>query len=131
MNPKYSTALATLVAGLVAGSVLLLPLQAADAKKDVIKDVMKTYHKAPEGQDPVCKKAAEGKATPDQLKQLVAAYESMAKAKPPKGDEASWKEKTAKLVAAAKALQKGEADGAAKYKDAVGCKGCHMAHKPD
>ena len=24
-----------------------------------------------------------------------------------------------------------EADGAAKYKDAVGCKGCHMAHKPD
>ena len=31
----------------------------------------------------------------------------------------------------AEALQKGEADGAARYKEAVNCKACHSAHKPD
>ena len=44
-------------------------LHAADANNDVIKTVMKTYHKAPKGVDPVCKIASDGKATPEQLKQ--------------------------------------------------------------
>ena len=40
-------------------------------------------------------------------------------------------EKTEKLLAAAQALQSGAPDGAAKYKEAVNCKACHSAHKPD
>ncbi len=107
-----------------------LALSAAEGK-NATKEFMKVYHKAPKGVDPVCKKAADGKATAAELSHLVAGYKAMCSAKPPKGDEASWKEKTSKLLAAAEALQKGAADGAAKYKEAVNCKGCHSAHKPD
>ena len=103
---------------------------AADGK-DVIEEVMKTYHKAPKGTDPTCKRAADGKATPEELKKLVIAYKSMAKTKAPKGDQASWKEKTATLLSAAEAMQKGAPDGIARYKQAVDCKACHSVHKPD
>lgn len=92
---------------------------------------MNTYHKAPKGTDPVCKKATDGKASPEELKKLVAAYKTLATAKPPKGDDASWKEKTGKLLAATESLQKGETGAVAKYKDAVNCKACHSVHKPD
>jgi len=120
------------IVGLLASSALAWQLNAADTKSDdVIKEVMKAYHKAPKGVDPICKKAADGQATPEELKKLVAGYVSMAKAKAPQGDAASWKEKTEKLVATSKALQKGEAGAAAKYKDAVNCKACHSVHKPD
>ena len=36
-----------------------------------------------------------------------------------------------KQLAAAQNLQKGGPDAAAKYKEAVNCKACHSAHKPD
>ena len=45
---------------------------------------------------------AKGEASAEEKKQLVELYEALAANKPPKGDEASWKEKTAALVAAAK-----------------------------
>lgn len=123
----------TIVAGIataVAAGTLVWQTQAADSK-DAIKEVMKAYHKAPKGTDPTCKKAADGKATPEELKKLVAGYTAMAAAKPPQGDAASWKEKTSKLLAAAQALEKGAPDAAAKYKEAVNCKACHTAHKPE
>jgi hypothetical protein len=116
-------------AAMLAASALVWQLQAAEAK-NVIKDAMKTYHKAPKGVDPVCKKATDGKASPEELTKLVECYAAMAAAKPPQGDEASWKDKTGKLLAAAQSLQKGEAGAVAKYKDAVNCKACHNVHKP-
>ncbi len=124
------TQLAAIVACAVAGGLFLGTSQAAE-KKDPIKEAMKLYHKAPEGTDPTCKKALEGKASADDLKKLVAAYKEMAKTKPPKGDDASWKDKMTKLVAAAEGLGKGGAEASAKYKEAVNCKACHTAHKPD
>ncbi len=123
--------IAVCIAGLMAGGALTLQLQAEDAKDDAIKKVMKTCHKAPKGEDPICKKAADGKATPEEIKKLVAGYKVLIDAKPPKGDVASWKEKTSKLLAASEALEKGEADAVKKYKEAVNCKACHSAHKPD
>jgi hypothetical protein len=96
-----------------------------------IEDIMKKYHKAPKGTDPTCKKAGEGKASKDELAKLVQAYTDMAAAKPPKGDDASWKEKTAALLSAAKDLQAGKSEAAAKYKSAVNCKACHSVHKGD
>ena len=66
-----------------------------------------------------------------ELKNLVAAYRTMGKAKPPKGDDASWKEKCDKLLAGAEALASGAPDGLAKYKEALNCKACHSVHKPD
>ena len=120
-----TTAVATLM-----GSIVLVPQLHADANDDAIKKVMDDYHKAPKGTDPIYKKAEDGKATPDELKGLVAAYESLVKCTPPKGDPASWKEKTEKLLAAAKALQKGDAGAADAYKAAVSCKDCHSVHRP-
>ena len=119
------------VAGFIAGNLLLGQALAAEAKKDAIKEVMKSCHKAPKGEEPICKKAADGKASPEEIKKLLAGYKELCAAKPPKGDAASWKEKTGKLLAATEALAKGEADAAAKYKTAVSCKGCHDAHKPE
>lgn len=129
MNKVHNYKLAACIAALALGA-FAWSVQAADADS-VIKQGMKAYHKAPKGVDPTCKKALDGKATPEELKKLVECYAAIAKAKPPKGDEASWKEKTGKLLAAAQSLQKGEAGAAAKYKDAVNCKACHTAHKPD
>src|ERR1041385_6164561 len=121
---------------LLAGAALVLSVsavRAADAGSDeeIIEGIMKKYHKAPRGTDNVSQKFAKGTATPEEIKGLVEAHDKLAKTKPPKGDEKSWKEKTSKLAAAAHALQKGGANGAAMYKEAFNCKSCHMAHKPD
>jgi len=131
MNRRLTFTLAASAAALLAGTALVWQSQAAEGKNDPIKQVMKIYHKAPKGVDPICKKASDGKASPAELKNLVAAYKTLTTTKPPKGDEASWKEKTSKLYAAAQALASGAPDGAAKYKEAVNCKACHSVHKPD
>ena len=131
MKKHQHIAVTVLAASLVLGGAFVRQLQADDAKDDAIKEFMKAYHKAPKGVDPVCKKATQGKATPDELKKLVEGYKVMCAAKPPKGDVASWKEKTSKLLAAAQDLQKGKEGAADKYKEAVSCKACHEAHKPD
>jgi hypothetical protein len=125
-TPLVVAALASALTIAVASTLL-----AADAKKSPIKDVMQKYHKAPKGTDPVCKKASDGKASPDEIAALVKGYTTLAAAQPPQGDDASWKEKTGKLLAAAKALQAGKPDGVAQYKAAVNCKGCHSVHKPE
>ena len=117
----------TAVAGLMAG----VWSKAAGADKSPIKEVMKQCHKAPEGTDPLCKKASDGAASPEEIKKLVSGYKILAKAKPPKGDDASWKEKTSKLLAVTQALQKGAPDAVAQYKAAVNCKACHSVHKPE
>jgi hypothetical protein len=117
-------------AAVLAASVFVSTLNAAEDSNPT-KEFMKKFHKAPKGVDPVCKKATDGKASAAELAGLVAGYKAMCSAKPAKGEEASWKEKTGKLLEAAMALQKGTADGAAKYKEAVNCKACHSAHKPD
>lgn len=131
MKRTNKIVLAACVAGLVTGGVVTWPLRAADAKEDPIAKVMNTCHKAPKGTDPICKKAIEGKASGEEIKKLVAGYKVLTTAKPAKGDEASWKEKTTKLLAAAEGLEKGGAEAQAKYKTAVDCKGCHSVHKPD
>ncbi len=90
----------------------------AEETKYTVKDVMKTAMKGG-----LCKKVADGQASDEEKKQLLAMFESMAAAKPAKGDEASWKEKTGALVEAAK-----KGDGAA-LKKAANCKACHDSHK--
>lgn len=113
----------------VAFGLCVTGLTAADAKSNPIKDAMQKYHKAPKGTDPVCKKAGAGQASKEEIKGMLAAYTAMAAAKPPQGDDASWKAKTSALIAAATALDKGDAGAADKYKAAVNCKACHEAHK--
>jgi cytochrome c2 len=115
----------------LAAVTLTVRALAADKDDGPIKQVMKTYHKAPKGVDPVCKKASDGKASAAEIKNLVAAYKTLATTRPPQGDDASWKEKTSALLAATEAMQKGSPDGVARYKEAVNCKACHSVHKPN
>jgi len=131
MRRKAFVTAAACMAAIVASFTLVPRLQADEKSDEVIKQVMKDYHKAPKGVDPVCKKALTGKATPEELKKLVEGYKKLTTVDAPKGDAASWKDKTSKLLAAAEALEKGDADGVARYKEAVNCKACHTAHKPD
>jgi mono/diheme cytochrome c family protein len=98
------------------------------AAKDPIHEAMEKYHK---GKEALCKKVGAGKASKEELTAILAAYKAMAAAKPPKGDMASWKEKSSALVAATQLLVDGKPEGLAKYKEAVNCKACHSIHKPD
>ena len=111
--------------GLIIGSVAVFALVLAmdgnvDAGKDKasIKDVMK---KAMKGG--LCGKVASGKANDEEKKLLISLFTDLAAAKPPKGEEDSWKEKTKALLDAAKA------DDSAALKKAANCKECHSAHK--
>ncbi|MCI0356926.1 MAG: hypothetical protein L0211_00380 [Planctomycetaceae bacterium] len=102
-----------------------LATNAEDAKpKYTIKEVMKSAHKAK-----LHEKVADGKATDAEKKQLVEFYTALAANKPPKGDEASWKEKTAALLAAAKDAEAGKEGAGAALKKAYNCAACHGAHK--
>jgi len=105
---------------------------AADAEKNnPTKEFMSKYHKAPKGVDPISKKASMGTATPEELKALATGYKAMTSAKPPRGEMASWKEKTTRAAAASAALVKGDPDAVARYKEASNCKACHSEHKPE
>ena len=113
------------VAGLVLALGWVAFSVAQDAKpKFTIKEVMKTAHKSG-----LMKKAAEGKATEAELKTLIENYEALAANKPPKGDEAAWKEKTTALLAAAKDVAAGKEGAGAALMKAYNCMACHSAHK--
>jgi hypothetical protein len=114
---------------LLAGSTTALRAAEDVTKKEPkdIHDVMEWTHK---GKESMAAKVRDGKGTPDEINTLLRFYKFMATQKPPQGDEAGWKTKTAALVAAAEKLKKGDAGAAEAYKTAVNCKACHDAHKP-
>lgn len=101
--------------------------RAADDEKPNVttKEVMKRALKGP-----LTKKAATGKASDDEKKELLKLFQAMAKNDPPKGDADSWKAKNAALVKAAKAIVEGEQGAAAALTKAANCKNCHSEHKP-
>ena len=110
---------------LAAGSLVSLV-----AEEDAMETFMKKFHKAPEGTDPICKKAANGTATAEELAGLLEGYEAMAAVPPQAGELASWKEKTAAVISAVKDLQAHKENAGAVFKEAVNCKACHSLHRP-
>jgi len=128
---KIARIVITTVAGafLLAGSTSLLSAAEDVTKKEPkdIHDVMEWSHK---GRESMASRVRDGKGTKDEVDTLLRFYKFMATQKPPQGDDASWKEKTAALVAAAEKLKKGDADAAETYKKALNCKACHDTHKP-
>lgn len=96
------------------------------AGSDVIKTVMKTYHKP---EDALCKKVSGGTASDAELGTILKAYQDMCAATPPKGDKAAWVAKCQALIGAVKKIQAKDATAAAAYKAAVNCKACHTEHK--
>src|SRR5437870_5105368 len=111
---------------LAALAVSLVGVSVAEEKKDdkkpaTIKEIMKKFHSAPKGEQKMCEKFVAGKTTDEETKDILAAYEALGKFKPPKGDEAQWKERTTMLLTAAKdiaAKKEGSQDAFAK---AVAC----------
>jgi hypothetical protein len=124
------TVLATFASAvLLAGTITALNAAEDVTKKEPkdIHDVMEWAHK---GRESMATRARDGKGSKDEVDTLLRFYKFMATQKPPQGDDASWKEKTAALVAAAEKLKKGDADAAEAYKKALNCKACHDVHKP-
>ena len=96
------------------------------AADDVIKDVMKKYHKP---EDALCKKVGKGEATSADLSTLLKSYEAMKASTPPKGDKAVWARKCDDLISAVKKVQAKDASGVSDFKKAVNCKACHDGFK--
>src|SRR5207248_10547086 len=94
-------------------SLAVLLVAATQDKPKSIKDVMNAAHK---GKDSMVSKVQAGKGTDEDHKKLLEYYEFMATQKPSKGEEASWKAKTAALVAAAKDLVDKKAGAADAFK---------------
>lgn len=115
---------------LTCAAMAVFSLSTAQAE-DVISDFMKAHHKAPEGTDPTCKKAANGAASDAELAELLKGYQAICAATPPKGEKDAWVKKCQELVAAVKGLQEKKEGAADAYKKAVNCKGCHSEFRAD
>ena len=121
---KLIVAIAVVAFGWLALSVAGIA-QEESKPKYTIKQVMKAAHAKMALKD----KVVAGTATADEKKSLLEHYEALAASKPPKGDEAAWKEKTAALVAAAKDAVDGKEGAGEKLRAASNCAACHSAHK--
>jgi hypothetical protein len=110
-------------------AIALIPIAFAEGKKPKysVKEVMKETHK---GQDNIGKRAAGGVASREEIAKLAEYYEALPLNEPPKGEMSSWREKTAAMVKAARALKAGDSGAAQAYKNAANCKACHTAHRP-
>jgi Na+-translocating ferredoxin:NAD+ oxidoreductase RnfG subunit len=121
------------LAALVIGAVSLGAYRAVDdAKKDAPKYTIKQVMKEAHGEDGLVKKVREGNATQADKDKLVELYIALAADKPAKGDIAVWKEKTAPIVVAAKAIaadKEGDKKLIATFNKAVACKDCHQVFK--
>lgn len=92
-----------------------------------VEDVMKQGFK---GDTSLIKKVLDGKGGADDFKLLVELTGALAKNQPPKGDAASWAEKTKALATAASDVAAGKPGALDTLKGAANCKACHSVHKP-
>lgn len=101
------------------------------AEDGPIKKAMQTVHKAPKTEKKLSEKIIEGTATDEEKQTALALYKAMADAKAPKGEQAAFAAKVAKLIGATEEVVAKKPDAIAHYKEAVNCKACHTDHKPD
>ncbi len=95
-----------------------------DAKpKHTIKEAMK-QHKGK-----LHEKIIAGEASPEEKKELLDVYISMAESTPEKGDIESWHKLTDALVIAAAKAVVGRDDASESLKVATNCAACHKLHK--
>jgi len=120
----------TVLAGATAGLGLFAEADGAKPKHD-IEAVMDIAHKAKKGTPTLWKKVVDGKASEAEQKQLLSLYEDLAQNKPPKGSEQDWKDRTGKMIAAARGVVEGKPGATKTLAKAVNCKACHDLHKGD
>ncbi len=111
-------------------AVSLVSLQAAEKAKTKysMDDIMK---KGMKGDASLLKKTMEGTASDADKKLLLEYVKDLAQHEPEKGDAASWKTKTAALIAATQKVVGGDKAAVAQLKEASNCKACHSVHKGD
>jgi hypothetical protein len=73
---------------------------------EIIEKVMKLCNKAPKGTPKLSEKVADGSASEDETRNLVASYKTLNGTKPPKGEAEAWNKKITALMAAVDALEK-------------------------
>lgn len=83
------------------------------------------------GKESPAARVGRGEGTAADFKLLAELSASLPFNAPPKGDAASWKEKSTALAKAGKDLAAGKAGALDAWKAAANCKACHSAHKPD
>jgi hypothetical protein len=110
-------------------AALLASLAFAAEETNPIKQAMDFAHKAPKGEPKVSDKIIDGSAPEADVKKTLDLYKAMIDTKPPKGDQAAYKAKVEKLVAATEEVIEKKPEAAAHYKEAVNCKACHSEHK--
>lgn len=110
-------------------AVLATSFAFAAEETNPIKDAMKFAHKAPKGEKKVSDRIIEGTASEEETKKTLELYKAMVDTKPPKGDQAEFKAKVAKLITATEEVVGKKPEAAAHYKEAVNCKACHSEHK--
>jgi len=94
-----------------------------------IKDAMDFAHKAPKGEKKLSDKILDGTAPEADVKKTLELYKAMLDTKPPKGEQAAYKEKVQKLIVATEEVVEKKPEATAHYKEAVNCKACHSEHK--
>jgi hypothetical protein len=109
--------------------VLFTSIALAAEENNPIKDAMKFAHKAPKGEKKLSEKILDGTAPEADVQKTLDLYKAMLDTKPPKGDQADYKAKVEKLIAATQEVVDKKPDGVAHYKEAVNCKACHSEHK--
>jgi hypothetical protein len=114
-----------------AAALLTASLVIAASDDNPIKKAMQVAHKAPEGEKKICEKIVAGTATEAEVKTALDAYKAMADTKPPRGEQAAFKDKVAKLIGATEDVLAKKDGAAASYKATVNCKECHSEFKPE
>jgi hypothetical protein len=105
-------------------TVFAMTSGAQDDKKVAIKEVMAVAMKGK-----LCDKVAKGEASEEEKKKLAGLFAALHENKPPRGEQASWDEKTKALVDAANDVLAGKAGAGEKLRAAANCMACHSAHK--
>jgi hypothetical protein len=114
-------------AAAIAGLSLTLLMEknyAQEKAKFTIAEVMDQAHKGG-----LMKKVSSGKGSADEKKQLLDLYTALSQNEPPKGNAKDWKDRTSKLVAAAKKAADGDEKAAKSLPGLANCGACHKLHK--
>ena len=94
--------------------------------KHDIKEVMAQAHKSK-----LVNKVQDGGASKEEKEKLLTLYVDLYDNKPPKGDAASWSQKTGALVVASAKALLGTEGATESLKTAANCAACHKEHKPN
>ena len=101
---------------------------AADGGSLSIEEIMEKGFK---GKMSPAARVGKGEGTKEDFKLMAELSAALAKTKPPQGDEADWKVRTAKMAAAGKLLAEGKPGALDAWKEAANCKKCHEVFRPE